>query len=153
MIDSTIDVVRGIATALRPSMLDDLGLAAAIEWQAHDLSARTGLRCHLDLDQEVVMPPRSATAMYRVFQELVTNVVRHAHALEIEVRLAADDDGVVLEVADDGVGIPAEAIVATRSLGILGIRERVSQCLGSVVFAPRSPRGTMVRVRMPGGAR
>jgi signal transduction histidine kinase len=153
VVDSTIETVRSIATALRPSVLDDLGLAAAIEWQAQELCARSGLGCHVEVAQEaLVIAPRCATAMFRIFQEVGTNILRHAKATEVSVRLAIEEGAVVLEVADDGVGIPAEIIASSRSLGILGIRERASQCGGNVVFAARSPRGTMVTVRIPGGA-
>jgi len=151
LIDSTIDTVRRIAVTLRPSVLDDLGLAAAIEWQAQELATRAGLRCHLEIDPEVELSPRPATAMFRIFQEIGANIARHAQASEIAVRLERTDDRVVLAVTDDGVGIPPRAIEDRRSLGLLGMRERAILCGGTVGFKNGIARGTIVTVTMPTG--
>jgi signal transduction histidine kinase len=149
LIDSTTQAVRRVATSLRPTMLDDLGLAAAIEWQAQDLTTRAGLAVRLDLDPDIALPEKSATAVFRIFQEIGTNVVRHARASSMSVRLFRDGARVVLEAADDGAGMPPEGVWRQRSLGILGMRERAAQCGGTVSFAAGAAGGTVVTVVLP----
>src|SRR5690348_8392962 len=119
MTDEIIHVVRRISAELRPGILDDLGLAAAIEWQAEELTRRTGTPCAVTstladgcCDRDVT------TAVFRIFQEALTNVVRHARAASVRVRLGEEDGAVSLVVEDDGVGIRPEAANSPRSLGL-----------------------------------
>ena len=120
-VDETVQTVRAIATQLRPGLLDDLGLAAAIEWQAEDFQKRSGIFCSLTLPGDD--PPVSrdqATALFRIFQEILTNVARHAQAAKVWVHLGEEHDAIVLEVEDDGVGISQAQLTEHRSLGLLG---------------------------------
>jgi PAS domain S-box-containing protein len=148
--DGVIDVVRRISAELRPGVLDDLGLLAAVEWQAQEFERRTGSTCEVVSNLgDVRLSTTLSTAVFRIFQESLTNVARHAEATSVEVKLDRDGDTLSLSVQDDGKGIPAEAMHDPRSLGLLGISERARRLGGSVTIGPASPRGTLVSVRVP----
>jgi PAS domain S-box-containing protein len=150
LVDSTIDVVRRISAELRPSILDDLGLAAAVEWQAQQFQARTGIRCnyhcpvaHIDLD------PERSTAVFRIFQEALTNVLRHSQASRIDVSLDEEDGEVHLRIEDNGRGILESERTGLRSLGLLGMRERADLIGGSIEIMGIKGVGTTVVLRVP----
>jgi PAS domain S-box-containing protein len=125
LIDQTIEAIRRISTELRPRVLDDLGLMAAVEWAAEEFQRRTGTECRLDLPpDDIVIEREPATALFRILQETFTNVARHANATRVDVRLAKNGCGLTLEVRDNGKGIRKEQLTADSSLGILGMRER-----------------------------
>jgi PAS domain S-box-containing protein len=150
LVDETIQSVRRISTELRPGILDDLGLVEAVEWAGEDFEARTGTKCRLDLpEDDISIDPEQATAVFRIFQETLTNVARHAHASEIEVRLAKDDRDLTLEVHDNGGGIPEDKLSNDESLGILGMRERALLLGGELTIGGAPGEGTTVRVRIP----
>jgi PAS domain S-box-containing protein len=150
LVDETIEQVRRIASELRPGVLDDLGLSAALEWQAAEFESRLGIRCRLDCDDAAeTVPPDHATAMFRIFQEALTNVARHAQANEVRVRLKVDGDSLRLTIEDDGRGITDEAIHAGTSLGLLGLRERARLLGGETTIRRRNSRGTIVQVALP----
>lgn len=148
--DTMIKMVRRIATELRPGMLDDLGLAASIEWQAHDFEKRTGIVCDVSVPVEDISVSRAqALALFRIFQEALTNVSRHANAQHIDIKLTAIPEGVTLEVHDDGRGIQAQEIAGKNSLGLLGMRERAKR-LGGVLDIQGAPgNGTSLSVYIP----
>jgi signal transduction histidine kinase len=150
LIDATLQQTRSIATALHPSALDDLGLAAAIEIHVGHIARRGSLHATLDLAEVdgVVDRARAGTA-YRVLQECLTNVVRHAHASAVTVRLAQVESALLLEVSDDGRGITNEQLAGTGSLGLLGMRERAAAFNGTLTVTRAAPRGTTVRLRLP----
>jgi signal transduction histidine kinase len=149
LVDQAIQSVRRIATELRPGILDDLGLVAAVEWAAEEFAARSGARLRLDFPQEdLVIDPGSATAIFRIFQETLTNVTRHANATEVEVRLAKEDDSIALEVRDNGRGMDEE-LATGRSLGILGMRERALLLKGKLTIHSAPGQGTAVTIRIP----
>jgi PAS domain S-box-containing protein len=149
-IDDTVHVVRRISTELRPGILDDLGLAAAIEWQANDFQRRSAVSCIVNVTEEDLEVSREqATAFFRIFQEILTNVARHSKAGKIWVHLGAQDGEVVLEVEDDGVGISPEAVSQSHALGLVGMRERAAIFGGQVEIAGTPGKGTTVIVRMP----
>jgi signal transduction histidine kinase len=151
MTDDVIDQVRRISAELRPGVLDDLGLAAAIEWQAQEFERRTGATCvvHASLEDDVELDRSVSTALFRVFQEALTNVARHGEASSVEVHLDEADGVVRLEVGDDGKGIPPEALADPRSLGLVGIRERARRLGGTAVVTGAPSCGTTVSVRIP----
>jgi signal transduction histidine kinase len=150
MVDQTILSVRRIATELRPGILDDLGLVAAVEWAAEEFEARTGTKCRLDLpEDDIVIDPERTTAIFRIFQETLTNITRHAEATEVDVRLAREDGNIVLEVRDNGRGIGEEELSAGRSLGILGMRERALLLGGELTIRGVPGKGTTVKVLIP----
>jgi PAS domain S-box-containing protein len=150
LVDQTIQSVRRISTELRPGILDDLGLVAALEWAAEEFEARTGTRCRLDLPgDDIEIDQERATAMFRIFQETLTNVARHAKASEVGVRLAKENGDLTLEVHDNGTGIDEEQLSGGRSLGILGMRERAALLGGELGIIGAPEKGTTVRVRIP----
>jgi PAS domain S-box-containing protein len=150
LVDETIQAVRRISTELRPAILDAVGLVAAVEWAAGEFAARTGTKCQLNLPQgDVVIDEERATALFRIFQETLTNVARHANATEVNVRLDEEDGNLTLEVHDNGGGIREEQLSAGSSLGILGMRERARLLGGELTLAGALGAGTTVRVRIP----
>jgi PAS domain S-box-containing protein len=151
-IDAAVQTVRRISSELRPGVLDDLGLLPAIEWQAQEFQSRTGIRCRLSAPAEPpALPPTHSTALFRIFQEALTNVARHARATGVEVRLAERDGVVQLEIADNGRGITPAEVAGTRSLGLLGMRERAAAIGGEVRVEGGPGEGTRVIVRIPSG--
>ncbi len=145
--DSTIQSVRRISTELRPAVLD-LGLAAALEWQTREFQARTGIRCRLRLPDQEEVAPDVSTALFRIFQEALTNIARHAGATRAEVVLKKQPDGLVLLIRDNGRGFdPASS--SSKSLGLLGMRERAAILGGGVDISSASGKGTRVTARIP----
>jgi two-component system, NarL family, sensor histidine kinase UhpB len=150
MIDSAIHSVQRIATDLRPGLLDHLGLAAALRQEAHRFQKRSGIACELQLaPNKLGLPPEVAMAIFRIFQEALTNVARHSEASAVRVTLEADTERVVLQVEDNGRGIRPDDVAAARSLGLLGMRERASVLGGDVAIEPVTPRGSRVTLRLP----
>jgi len=150
LVDEMVQAVRRIAMALRPVVLDDLGFISAVEWQAQEFEARTQIRCEfrtaltrLDLE------PTKAITLFRILQEALTNVARHAAARRVVIGLARDNDSLVFTVSDDGAGFDPRALDARHSLGLLGMRERARVVGGSVTVAGRRGKGTEVTVRVP----
>ena len=150
VVDQTIKSVRRISTELRPGILDDMGLIAAVEWAAEEFEARTGTRCRLELlENDNSIDPDRATAIFRILQETLTNVARHANAACVYVRLFKEGGNIVLEVHDDGRGATEEQLSASGSLGIHGMRERALLLGGELAIRGISSQGTTVLVRIP----
>ena len=123
---------------------------AAVEWAAEDFQTRTGTRCRIDLpDADIALDPQRATALFRIFQETLTNVARHAGATQVDVRLGQENGDLILEVGDNGQGISEEQLSAKTSLGILGMRERVLLLGGTLTIRGTPGKGTIVRVVIP----
>jgi len=148
LMDSAIVSVRRIATDLRPAVLDNLGLTAAVEWHVREFGNRTGIQAHLDLD-EIPVSPELGTVAFRILQEALTNVARHSGARTVQVSLKLSEGCFRLLVADDGAGIPVEKINGGQSLGLLGIRERAQMVNGSVEIAPAAGGGTTLLATLP----
>jgi len=150
LIDDTVQSVRKIASRLRPEVLDELGLAAAIKWQARDFQMRAGIRCMVDVPPEkVVLDPERSTAAFRILQELLTNVARHANATRVGISMRADADRMVLEIQDNGKGISEADIHSREALGILGMRERVLPFGGKIEITGSADKGTSATVSIP----
>lgn len=142
--------VRRIAMELRPRLLDDLGLVAAIEWQLREVHQRTGLTYVLQAQEaDVPLDPSRTTALFRLFQEAVTNVVRHARASRVEVRMLLEPEAVRLEVIDNGRGITPGQLHDRNALGLLGMRERVQLFGGEITIEGHPGLGTTVTIWMP----
>jgi signal transduction histidine kinase len=150
-IDATIQTVRRIATELRPGILDSLGLVAAIEWQANEFQTRSGVPCEVTATiDDAHLPHDFTTVFFRIFQETLTNVIRHAKATRVEVQLEeADDDRLVMKVRDNGRGISEEDQVKTTSFGLVGMRERAMLIGGEVTLQGSPGKGTTVTLRVP----
>jgi signal transduction histidine kinase len=156
LVDETIRAVRRIAADLRPGLLDDFGLTAAVEWQLQEFENRTGIRCTLDAEVEEERLSRDmATTAFRICQEALTNVARHAEATAVYVGLATENGRFTLTVRDNGKGVTPEMLAQARSLGILGMRERARQFNGTVRVGPVdegvAETGTEVSVVIPLG--
>jgi PAS domain S-box-containing protein len=148
---STVDHVQQVCAALRPAILDHLGLVAAIEWAADDFERRTGIRCEVDLDPglETLKDPY-AIVLLRIVQESLLNVRRHAAAGAVRIHLGRDSENrLVLSVSDDGRGIAQETLDSPQSLGLLSLRERARALGGRAEIRRRSNGGTVVDVRVP----
>ena len=151
-IDQTLNAVRRIATSLRPSVLDQLGLAAAAEWQGQEFRARTGIEVEMDISTDgTPIPDYLGSSAFRILQESLTNVARHARAKRVTIRLRQTPTVLQLEVKDDGVGIAARCLASTdtTSLGVIGMRERAMACGGELDICPNSGGGTTVSLRVP----
>lgn len=149
-IEGSISTVRRIAAELRPGALDHLGLTAALGWQIDEFASRTGIRCRSrGLAQDLYLPAAQATAVFRIFQEILTNILRHAGASVITVNLRRKSTWFTLEVADDGKGIAPAHLSDPHSLGLFGMRERAFSFGGEVRFSPRLGGGTVVTLSMP----
>jgi signal transduction histidine kinase len=149
-IDHTIESIRRIATELRPGVLDNAGLPAAIEWQASQFQAQTGIVCRVRMDiKSTVWDQDLNTAFFRIFQETLTNIVRHADANSVDVRLVESGRHLVLTVSDDGCGVSEAEIHNTKSIGLLGMVERASLLGGNVHIGGVPGKGTTVTVSIP----
>jgi signal transduction histidine kinase len=151
LIDTTIRSVRRIASGLRPEILDEAeGLGEAIAWQTKDFQARTGIRCKINLPPEFPsLDQDRSTATFRIFQEMLTNVARHAQATRVDIAMTVDEQALRLEVQDNGKGIADAAERGPKSLGLLGMRERAALLGGQFQIAGAPGEGTKVTVSIP----
>jgi PAS domain S-box-containing protein len=148
LMDEGVKSVRRVCSDLRPGVLDDLGLAAAIEWQAKEFSSRTGIRCEVSISPgSLRLKPTRATVVFRIFQECLTNVMRHAQANSVRVSLDERDGDIYLCVADDGKGFSETAV--SGSLGLLGMKERARGGGGELQIVSAPGKGTAVTLRVP----
>ena len=150
LVDDMIVTLRRIASDLRPRTLDDLGLAAALEWQGQEFEKRTGIKCHLVLPQEPLnLDPERSTAIFRIFQESLTNVTRHAQATGVEATLEIAEDQLIFRVHDNGKGFDPEEAKAKKSLGLVGMQERALLLQGEVRIEGIPGSGTTMILRIP----
>jgi signal transduction histidine kinase len=150
LVEAALQTARQLTAELRPVLLEDFGLEAALEWQAQEFEKRTNIRCKLTLGTlESAVDLGRATAVYRIFQEALTNVARHAQAGRVCIRLHEAAGEVVLEVRDNGQGISEERLRHGKSLGLLGMKERALAWNGEVTVQGNPGKGTLVRARIP----
>jgi signal transduction histidine kinase len=150
IIDRTIMTVKKISTDLRPGLLDDLGLSAAIEWQSEEFEKRTGIACRIKIEpKEITFDKDRNTALFRILQETLTNIARHAEATEVDVSLQKKDGLIELSVQDNGRGITEEELASPQSYGLMGLRERAILFGGNAVIQGVPGRGTTVTVKIP----
>jgi PAS domain S-box-containing protein len=150
LVDMAIQSVRKIATDLRPGVLDELGLEAAIEWQAQEFERQFGISCQLNIKKNVLPANQEfSTAAFRVFQEALTNIARHAEASLVQVHLAVEHNSLYLHIEDNGKGITEEQLHDRKSIGLMGMNERALQYGGEVVVSRAESSGTKVLARFP----
>ena len=150
LVDEMIGTLRRIASELRPRTLDDLGLSAALEWQAQEFQSRTGIRCQVALLQEpLALDSERSTAIFRIFQESLTNVVRHAQATRVEARLEREADQLIFQVRDNGKGFNPAEVKSRRSLGFVGMQERAFLLNGELNIDSIPGTGTTLTLRIP----
>jgi PAS domain S-box len=149
LVDTSIKTVRKISSALRPQMLDELGLAAAIEWLSNDFKKRSGIKCSLDLQYIDYLEPNISISLFRIFQAALANIMLHSKAKSISVKLELRDELLLLSVKDDGIGITQEQINSTKSFGIVGMSERAQQINGGFEINSEINKGTEIKVTVP----
>ena len=150
LLKSTIAATRRIAADLRPLMLDDLGLVPSLEWLVENFSQRTGIACGLVIgERDLSLPKAHASAIFRIVQESLTNIAKHAQASHAEIAIERDGDGLVLRVVDDGIGFSPQAARKPNSFGLFGLHERASLMGGVATIESAPGEGTTVEVRLP----
>jgi signal transduction histidine kinase len=150
LVSETIETVHNVSEDLRPGILDDFGLPAAIEWQAEEFQKRTGMRCKTSVPSEDFdLSKEKSTNLFRIVQESLTNVIRHANAKRVEINLTLENGLLELEIVDNGKGISQEAISRPTSYGLMGIKERVHSMKGEVTISGTPNAGTHIIVKIP----
>ena len=150
MIDNTVEKVQRITAKLRPDILDELGLIPAIEWQAQEFEKLTGIKCYLTLfPEEIKLTDEKSTAIFRIFQEALTNVMRHSSATIVKVSILKKDDDLIIKISDNGIGINNKQLKDSKSLGLIGMKERAMIFGGEVNVDGISGKGTELIVEMP----
>jgi len=150
LVNTTLKTVKRLCTELRPSILDHLGLGAAIEWQAQEFQKRSGIGCEVNLvPSDTTFDGDFSSALFRIFQESLTNVLRHAKATKVMTTLSDQGGSIILEIADNGIGITNEHLSKPNSFGLMGMRERVQSCNGEIRIAGSQNAGTTITVIVP----
>lgn len=149
MVSDTIHTIQRICAELRPGILDDLGLIAAIEWFTQEFEERTNIRCHVQLPEDITLSPELSVALFRITQESLTNIMRHAHATEVNLSLEKSHKGLNLYIQDNGCGMDVDSIRDNpRSIGILGIQERLIPWQGQLHIHSSPDKGTQLHVHI-----
>lgn len=149
LIDTTIQTGKKLALDLRPPLLDDLGIGEAIEWEAREYERRTGIKCEVEMNKNgFELDKERSTTLFRIFQEALTNVTRHAKADAIHIKLTDENDRITLQVADNGIGISKKQLANLKSLGLLGMRERALVWGGKVDIIGVPNKGTTVTIHL-----
>jgi signal transduction histidine kinase len=149
-VNETIKTVRRIATELRPGILDDLGLVAAIEWQMEEFKRKSKVSCKIEINcQQDSFERNISTAFFRIFQESLTNIARHSQATQVLTQLYEMDQQLVLKIKDNGIGITKERLNNTTSLGLLGMKERANMLGGNLSIIGLAEGGTEVTLKIP----
>jgi PAS domain S-box-containing protein len=153
IIDGLVVTVQRIATELRPGVLDKLGLGSALQYEARRFQERTGILCDACVPEtELFLSPELSTTFFRIFQECLSNVTRHAHASKVKAELKMEDEWVTMTVQDNGRGITKDELASPRSLGLTGMKERAALLGGEVIFQPGPAEGTIITARIPSSA-
>jgi signal transduction histidine kinase len=149
LIDDTIKNVRRLSSELRPGILDDMGLTAALEWQSQEFEKKSGIKVTYTELSNVEVDKSQSIGLYRIFQELLTNIARHAEPTEVVWSLSIENDYIVLALSDNGKGFSPELPNVKLSLGILGMKERTLAMNGMFHLDSAPGKGTRVRVEVP----
>ena len=150
MLDNTVKTVRRIATELRPNVLDDVGLMEALAWQSREFNIRTGIKCKFKSPKfKMKFDKKLSTEVFRIYQEILTNVSRHARATEINSSLEIIDNNIILKVRDNGTGFSESGIKNKNTLGLLGMRERAAMLNGKLTINSVKGQGTTIHLELP----
>jgi PAS domain S-box-containing protein len=149
-IDNAVHTVRRIASELRPTVLDELGLAAAIAWHLEEFEKRSGIKTHFtEPEKELDLPEPVKTNLFRIFQESMTNVARHANATDVTIDLTPSKGHLTLSIADNGIGLATEVLSQKKTMGILGMKERTAIIGGTYEIQSAPGKGTLITVKVP----
>jgi PAS domain S-box-containing protein len=150
VVNTTIQTVKRIAAELRPGVLDDLGISAAIEWQTGEFEKLTEIKSEFfSKPTDIILDQERTIVIFRVFQEILTNIINHANATKVKVSLKEEDSNIVLKVKDNGKGISNERISDPKSFGLIGMRERVRPWKGKIKISSAKDKGTTITVSIP----
>ena len=150
LIDDTVKTVRRISTELRPGILDDLGLVDALDWQSSEFEKRTGIHCTFKtVSSDLTFEKNISTGIFRVYQETLTNVARHAEATEVKTFLEKRDGRIVLQVSDNGIGFDNSEVKTKNTLGLIGMKERAKMFGGKIFIQSAVGKGTEVLLEIP----
>jgi signal transduction histidine kinase len=149
LVDEAIGNVRQMSQLLRPTILDDFGLEAGLRWLGEGFAARTGIDVTVDSSYSGRLPDETETHLFRISQEALTNIARHASAQHVQIRLANDGGDIRLSIQDDGCGLSGAPTAAGRGLGLIGMRARARSAGGDVSVHSRSGEGVLIEVRVP----
>jgi signal transduction histidine kinase len=148
LLDESVKTIRKISSELRPGILDDLGITDALRWLAKDFERRTNIRCSMNNPEgEINCSDEVKVVVFRIFQETLTNVMRHAHATEVNAELSRDAHSLTMQIADNGKGF--DVAVQTKTLGLLGMKERIINIKGELYISSAVGRGTTVTIIIP----
>ena len=146
LVSETIKTVQRLTSQLRPEIIDDLGLVAAIEWYTKEFAERTGIEVFLDLDFDITISPDHSLTLFRIMQESLTNIARHARATHVEVSLYENEESVHFRIADNGIGITGDEIKSKKSFGIMSMKERAASLGGSFEIYSENDNGTVIKL-------
>jgi signal transduction histidine kinase len=150
LVDTTIQTVKRIATELRPGVLDDLGIAAAIEWQAGEFEKLAEIKCEFSSNpRDIILDQERSIVIFRIFQEILTNIILHAKATKVKISLKEEGSSIVLKVRDNGKGISSKQISDSKAFGLIGMRERVHPWGGEIKISGAPGKGTTVVASIP----
>jgi signal transduction histidine kinase len=150
MVDNTVKTIRRIASELRPSILEDLGLIEALEWQSREFEKRNQIKCvFTSSDSTLTIPREIAIGLYRIFQEALTNIARHSGATRVHANLLIEPEQLVMTITDDGKGFDPETIKSKKSLGLVGMKERALMMKGKLYTETAPGKGTTIRIIVP----
>jgi signal transduction histidine kinase len=152
MIATTNNIIRKvqrISSELHPKLLTDLGLADAIEWYCGEMQTRTGLKFELSLEESSFPDPKTELSLFRILQEALTNVVRHAQATGVAITIWYEADATIMTISDNGIGTDQQILENSTSMGLFGMRERARQCNGTLEVEENRPNGTTIKVYVP----
>ncbi|MDP2037375.1 MAG: sensor histidine kinase, partial [Ignavibacteria bacterium] len=149
----TLKKVQKISSTLRPGMLDDLGLVPSIEWYCHEFEERTGILCNIILEKIQTLDQKLTLTLFRILQEGLTNIIRHANAKTVEVKLYTSLDNIILKITDNGVGVSMEKLQSRDSLGLIGMKERLKQYDGILEIISAINNGTILKITIPKNGR
>jgi PAS domain S-box-containing protein len=149
LVGETIKTVQRLTSQLRPEIIDDLGLEAAIKWYTKEFSQRNGIEIYLDMDSEIPLSPDDSLTVFRILQESLTNIARHSKANRVEISFSNDNGVIHFKISDNGVGIKEDGLNSKKSFGIIGIKERAISLSGSCSIYSKNGEGTVVHLTFP----
>ena len=149
LVGDTIKTVQRITSQLRPDIIEDLGLVAAIDWHSNEFSQRTGIKVFCDMDISIELPPEPSLIIYRIVQESLTNIARHSKATTVEIKLARNEENVILWIGDNGIGITDLQRTAKNSFGLISMKERADSMGGTFSIGNNTNRGTVITLSIP----